>query len=817
MHFTQNPIGSDDQLDLQDNAISFDYAMNSPAALWQDRFGKQHKTVQQALKDVGFKPAGFDFVSGGTLGIGDRDKSVFYPTDGCWYSWNGQLPYVIPANSSPTPGGRKGWGVVDSGNFLRKELLAGPIVERNNKLALRDLQTVGDFGLTPDYIGTPEYDGEDSNRVTCTDNTPLLLTMINSPGVIKNGILHLKFIAGHYGFKTKLPKMVGSGTFHTIIIEGEGKELTTLDFVYEDTSKRVVVDSSSSNRLFDFEGFKTIIFKDIRTKCTTKAGCVDGSTDSSPTNASVYYGSVWFSQISKCTNVKFIRNKMDHANFRGHSVEGDKTLPKPNWTEVEIVDCEGCYNTSTGYWLSWTRKTTITGGSFYRNGTLGLTATGYGIAHSQGGNNIIITGARFFENYRKGYDRHGGSFGLTIKDSVFIDNVMYDIYDNRWNTQLYDKNTEGNRVIIDNCLFILNSNKTFLSEAMAAIAGNSRKHFWHIGDRNQSDVQEDLTKYVSITNCVVKTLDVLTEQYDYIDLFTVDSPITDFSNISITLDGLRYKRESDAYGATFFRSNKPNSVIRVSNCPIIQCGDCHGINNGEYFNKPLFTLYGNSGLVSLTNNNITLENMTLFGSTATGKYTQWNGPREILDNVLRIKDLKLSNFSGSNVSNGLYHIYSNWMLKTPDVKSIIGANKIKLGDNLPYFSTDLYSLGLSKPELVTIDCTGKQVGNKFTVLTGLIDGNFSIDLTGKMSLGNESYNLSVFYQYSSKTKVVSKTSTMFTPGDCYNFQVTNEGAPTSFLLTAVDFVLGGNVTNPGMVKIETNRLNYNFFGPLHVV
>lgn len=112
MFFTQNPIGSSATEDLQDNAISFDYAMNSPAALWQDRFGKQHKTVQQALKDVGFKPAGFDFVSGGTLGIGDRDKCVFYPTDGYWYSWNGKLPYVVPANSSPAPGGKKGWGVV---------------------------------------------------------------------------------------------------------------------------------------------------------------------------------------------------------------------------------------------------------------------------------------------------------------------------------------------------------------------------------------------------------------------------------------------------------------------------------------------------------------------------------------------------------------------------------------------------------------------------------------------------------------------------------------------------------------------------------
>lgn len=124
MFFTQNPIGSSATEDLQDNAISFDYAMNSPAALWQDRFGKQHKTVQQALKDVGFKPAGFDFVSGGTLGIGDRDKCVFYPTDGYWYSWNGKLPYVVPVNSSPTPGGKKGWKpVIKNSGVIEREAL----------------------------------------------------------------------------------------------------------------------------------------------------------------------------------------------------------------------------------------------------------------------------------------------------------------------------------------------------------------------------------------------------------------------------------------------------------------------------------------------------------------------------------------------------------------------------------------------------------------------------------------------------------------------------------------------------------------------
>lgn len=153
MHFTQNPIGSDDQLDLQDNAISFDYAMNSPAALWQDRFGKQHKTVQQALKDVGFKPAGFDFVSGGTLGIGDRDKCVFYPTNGYWYSWNGKLPYVVPENSSPTPGGKKGWGVVTRDErVIAREALSRTYLEAGYNLVEGSFEQGGTLNNQNDVL-----------------------------------------------------------------------------------------------------------------------------------------------------------------------------------------------------------------------------------------------------------------------------------------------------------------------------------------------------------------------------------------------------------------------------------------------------------------------------------------------------------------------------------------------------------------------------------------------------------------------------------------------------------------------------------------
>lgn len=160
MQFTQNPIGSDSQLDLSDNAIAFDYAMNSPAALWTDRFGKDHITLQQALKDVGFKPAGFDFVSGGTLGIGDRDKCVFYPTDGYWYSWSGKLPYVVSPNGTPTPAGAKGWKPVE---ISRKKLyldlgeygvIGDGIFDNSLKIKqwLKDIVSYGLPGVAPEGV-----------------------------------------------------------------------------------------------------------------------------------------------------------------------------------------------------------------------------------------------------------------------------------------------------------------------------------------------------------------------------------------------------------------------------------------------------------------------------------------------------------------------------------------------------------------------------------------------------------------------------------------------------------------------------------------
>ena len=66
-------------------------------------------TLPETLRQLGFKPASFTFVTGGTLAVGDHDKAVYNPApngDNNWYAWGGTLPKTVPAGSTPqTTGG----------------------------------------------------------------------------------------------------------------------------------------------------------------------------------------------------------------------------------------------------------------------------------------------------------------------------------------------------------------------------------------------------------------------------------------------------------------------------------------------------------------------------------------------------------------------------------------------------------------------------------------------------------------------------------------------------------------------------------------
>lgn len=108
---TGNPIESTDVRDMSDNAKNFDEFSNSMSDSFTDRLGRDRQTIEGSIRKAGFQPASFDFVTGGTLVSGDRNKAVFNPAppgDNNWYAWQGAFPKIISPNSAPSTSGGLG-------------------------------------------------------------------------------------------------------------------------------------------------------------------------------------------------------------------------------------------------------------------------------------------------------------------------------------------------------------------------------------------------------------------------------------------------------------------------------------------------------------------------------------------------------------------------------------------------------------------------------------------------------------------------------------------------------------------------------------
>lgn len=71
-----------------------DYATNQVT-------GQVQKTMPATLRDVGFTPVSWDFSTGGVLTVDDRDKVVYDPVSGAWFSYTGALPVTVPAGFNP--------------------------------------------------------------------------------------------------------------------------------------------------------------------------------------------------------------------------------------------------------------------------------------------------------------------------------------------------------------------------------------------------------------------------------------------------------------------------------------------------------------------------------------------------------------------------------------------------------------------------------------------------------------------------------------------------------------------------------------------
>lgn len=127
--------------------------------------GQVQTTLPKVLRDVGFRPASFNFVTGGTLGIADADKCIYNPSpvgDNNWYSWGGNLPHDVDAGTDPTASGS---GYVPRTDVVLRTQLSG---NDGHKL----------IGACPDIATLrtiePEFDGQRIPVIGYYSDTPLL-------------------------------------------------------------------------------------------------------------------------------------------------------------------------------------------------------------------------------------------------------------------------------------------------------------------------------------------------------------------------------------------------------------------------------------------------------------------------------------------------------------------------------------------------------------------------------------------------------------------------------------------------------------------
>ena len=293
------------------------------------------------------------------------------------------------------------------------------------------------FGAIADYTGTPQYDGNDSTRVTATDNSPAFIKWIKAlnrtgaEGVFK----------GHFGLKTPHYLADAITLNRDLKITGFGKDKSILDFIHEDATGNVYQDYADAKLLLRLKGNGfNLDWSHFKIKATTNNNVIGDKT----ALASVYFGKVWGVGLTSISNSyatgfnKITLNDVhtDHFNYRGFTFQYA--------TKVTLNDCSGFYNNGSGYWGELIKHYEINGGEYAFNGFKDSPGTGYGVTGSYGIDLMITNGGNFHNNYRKGLDSHG-CLTFVCKNSDFKDNV----YGHIGLPLSSEKMTEPRTIVID--------------------------------------------------------------------------------------------------------------------------------------------------------------------------------------------------------------------------------------------------------------------------------------------------------------------------------------------------------------------------------
>ena len=342
-----------------------------------------------------------------------------------------------------------------------------------------------DYGFVPDYTGFPLYDGGDNLRVSATDNTAAFHAMLLDAKEQTELTVH--FPSGHFGIIDGNIRMDMDGAKLTLVGTGE----TTIDFIKESGYQSSDGTWSNSNYIAYLDNLDFLLMRNIHLKATTDRSNPNG--DQTDPDA-VYYGRVQGLFLNKIRHARFENVKVSRFNYCGINIFRDNADAQNLNELIEIINCEGFENKSTGFMLQDTELAYVEGGEYHHNGQRGTMNTGYGISFSRHVNKAIVRNAYFHHNYRKGLDAHC-SLDLDVENCKFDSNLWGHVYVAAWGQ--YVDSVEINLIN----LTISQSDIEWMRSCYNAAKINGfkfRSSFLMISDTNSSGVKINTIKKINI-------------------------------------------------------------------------------------------------------------------------------------------------------------------------------------------------------------------------------------------------------------------------------------------------------------------------------
>nr|DAX06390.1 MAG TPA: tailspike protein [Caudoviricetes sp.] len=638
------------------------------------------------------------------------------------------------------------------------------------------------FKGVADYTGTPLYDGNDASRITFTDNTAAFQEYLLSTDNIQNGVKYVYIPEGHYGFSgSKIVLDPTTLPYDSIVFVGVGKGVTILDYVKEDnTGTGNTEQGDNALELLRFEpGFKLVKFLNVTTQCTTKHGFVNGTPSSDPSNWAIYNGTIWFAHIKQALAVVLDGVEAAHANYRCISIDGISDT-SPAVTDLYMRNCEGHHNTGCGFWLRGIAHSDIADSTFYRNGTLGVTATGYGLTFSQYCSNIKLKNIRAYENYRKGVDKHGGVGNVTFDNVSISDNIVFQLsFDHQYNSK-YTSGEITNMQLKD-VHITFGENPAFCNEALAAIDLQYRNHISILlNDNNIDGTLANRLGSVVVEGGSIRYLSGITENFNSYNGLSSKALELRLKGLGYDLRNLKLDRTGNKTVYTFqpLICAKDNNTLVINSGEYLMPSGKLTDNQGNISNALLISQVATGRVIS-DKATFDLTDMVLFGTTGGGRAFAWTGTRKLNDNLFKLRDIQGN--THNIVGSGFSWLETSMMFGGTATTQYGAKNKIGFGD-----CNDVFDYGVGDLDSgATFKVSGQVLTNAspLKIITGNLYGNLALTLTGRGVKNGDV--LAVRWNGSSNTYQVATGSTVLASGAMTDYTYQYNGVNTGFVAKAI--------------------------------